>query len=120
MHECWLLTGHDAASRLILGQGQLSQATPRSRGKESQIIGNFHDGARHSVEGPGHLNHGVVGGESLEFVRSCDEGKSGDLGDVVGDRLGESNSGVEACANSSSACGQHVEAGKSRLNALDA
>ena len=45
------LAWHDGAPWLILWQGQLSQATAGARAKESDVIGNLHDGASNDIAG---------------------------------------------------------------------
>ena len=76
------LAWHDGAAGLILRQRQLSQATAGAGAKESDIIGNLHDGAGNDIAGTRHLHHGVMAGQSLKLVRSCDKWQSSELGNL--------------------------------------
>ena len=58
-------------------------------------------------------------GESLELVRRGDEGQLGDLGNALGDLLGEADRRVETGADGGAALRQLVEAGKGEFDAAD-
>ena len=70
------MTWHDAATGLVLWEGELPQAAARPAGQEADVVGDFHDAYGDGVERARHLHHGVVSGEGLEFVGGGDEGQT--------------------------------------------
>ncbi len=67
-----------------------------------------------------YLNEGIVSSQSFKLVRRRDKGKSGEFGNFSGDFLRETLSSVQAGADRGAAGCQHVDAGKGRLDSLDA
>ncbi len=61
------LARHDAASRLVLWQTQLTQPTTRARTEEADIIGNLHEGASKNIESPVSLDKSIMGSQRFEL-----------------------------------------------------
>jgi len=67
-----------------------------------------------------YLNESIVSSQSFELVGRRDKGESGELWNFSGDFLRETLSSVQAGADRGAAGRQHVDAGKGRLDSLDA
>ena len=109
------LARHNAASGLVLRQGQFTKTATRSGAKESNIIGNLHEGDGDDVECTMRFHKGVVccqgfeltkvgvsmlGAESPRFsiylVGGGDEGKASQVGNLSSNLSVPSLLGVEA------------------------
>ncbi len=115
------LPGHDAAAGLQLGQQQLADAGTGAAGQQADIIGDLIEAAGDGVESARQLDHGVVGGQRLKFVRGGAEGQSGNGGHLPGDRFVPADLGVEAGADGGAADGEAVQPRlQGRLHAVNA
>jgi hypothetical protein len=109
------LARHNATARLVLRQSQLTKTATRSGAKESNIIGNLHEGDGDDVECTMRFYKGVVccqgfelakvevsvaNAKSLPFsiylVGGSDEGKAGQVGNLSSNLGVPSLLGVEA------------------------
>ncbi len=61
------LSGHDTAARLVLGELQLAQAAPGARAEVPNIVGDFHERARHGVQRSVSLHESIVRRKCLEL-----------------------------------------------------
>lgn len=113
------LAGHDGATRLILRELQLTQTAPGAGAKETDVIGDLHEGGGDGVEGTRGLDNGVMGGKGLKLIDGGLEGKAGDGGDLGGKGGIKALVGVEAGTDSSPTLGQGIKARKGGLNAID-
>lgn len=113
------LSWHDRTSRLVLGEGELSESASRSGSKESDVVADFHEGDGDGVQSSVDLDEGVVGGKGLKLVRGGDKRKASEVSNSGGDFLGESLAGVKSGSDSGSSGGKLVEARKSRLDTGD-
>jgi hypothetical protein len=59
---------HDGRSRLVLGQAEFTETTPRSRTEVADIVGNLHEGDGQGIEGAGSLDNGIVCCKRLELA----------------------------------------------------
>jgi hypothetical protein len=71
------LAGHDGAAGFILWQSQFAQPRTWARAQETDIIGDFKAAHRHRGDGPMGEDHGVMGSQSLKFVRGAGKGQAG-------------------------------------------
>ena len=113
------LARHDGAARLILWQAQLSKTTPWARSKESDVIGNLHDGTGQHIKSTMYLHHGIMSCKSLKLVRSCYKRQPSKIRDLSSHLLSKSYPGVEPCAYSSASSSQHVQPGQGGLHTLN-
>ena len=114
------LAGHDAATRLVLRQVELTETATRAAAEVTDILGNLGQRAGKSVEASMSLNNGIVGGKSLELVGSGLELGAGHLADLLSNSLGEALEGVNTSANCGTALGEQAQVGQGALDALDA
>ena len=114
------LARHDRRAGLVLRQGQFAQTRPRARAEEADVIGNLEARHGHRVDRAVGHDHGIMRGKGLKLIRRRGEGQAGDLGDLVGDALGEPDRGRQAGADRRAALGQLHQIGQGRLDSLDA
>lgn len=114
------LAGHDGAAGLVLGELELGETAAGTGAEETDVLCDLEEGDGEGVELAVGLDDGVVGGKSLELVGSSDELGAGHLGDLLSDALSEALEGVEASADGGTTLGEHAQAGKSRLDTLNA
>lgn len=114
------LAGHDGAAGLVLGELELGETAAGAGAEETDVLGDLEEGDGDGVELAVGLDDGVVGGEGLKLVGRGDELGAGHLGDLLGNALGEALEAVEAGADGGTTLGQHAQAGKGRLDTLNA
>lgn len=90
------LSGHDARSRLVLGQAQLAESTAGSRAEEANVVRDLHERDGEDVERTRGLDDSVMRRERLELVGRGVEGEASDLGNLKCDLDVESLTGVES------------------------
>ena len=56
------LSGHDTATRLVLGQAELTETAARTRAKVADVVGDLHQRASNDVESTVSFDQGIVGG----------------------------------------------------------
>lgn len=88
------LAGHDAATRLVLRQAELTQSTAGARTKVPNIVCDLHERAGDSVECAVSLDERIVRRERLKLVRCSLELETGELGDLGSDLHVETLLGV--------------------------
>lgn len=70
--DCLTLRGvdlarHDAATGLILREAQFAEPTARTRAKETNIVGNLHQGASNDVESAVSFDEGIMTSKRLKL-----------------------------------------------------
>jgi len=100
---------HDGASRLILGERELTKAAARTGAQEADVVGNFHDGDSSRIKGTRKVDKRILCSEGLKFVVSGLERVSSFLLQVLSNCLSKASVGVEACADSSATLGDLVD-----------
>ena len=88
------------------GSDQFAEARARAGAEEADVVGDLEQRRGERVERAVREHHRVVRGQRLELVRRGDEGQAGDLGDLLGDLLGEADRRVEAGADRGAALRQ--------------
>lgn len=73
------LARHDAATRLVLREAELTKATARAGTEVTNVVGDLHQGARNDVEGTMRFYKGIVGGQGLELIGSSLELNASEL-----------------------------------------
>ncbi len=112
-------TWHDGAAGLILGKGELTEATARSRTKETDIIGDLEKGGGNGVESAMEVDKGVLARKRLKLVGSGLEVVTSLLFKVLSNLFGEANIGVKACADGSASLSNLKDVLKSLLDPLE-
>ena len=59
--------GHDAAARLVFREIQLAEPATRTGAKETDIIGNLHQGASNDVESTVSFDEGIMASKGLKL-----------------------------------------------------
>lgn len=113
-------TRHDRGARFVFREYEFAQTAAGAGAKEADILRDLEEGAREGVEGTGGLDHGVVGGEDLEFVGGCLEFGTCHLANFLGDGLVEALEGIQAGADRSASLCEITEVGEGVLDTLDA
>lgn len=113
------LSGHNAATGLVLRQDQLAKAASGTASQVSDILGNLGEGSGQGVQATMSLDDGIVGSQRLELVWRSLEGDASHLANLLSDALGKSLKGVDASADSSTTLGQQLQVRQGALNTLD-
>lgn len=62
------LAGHDGRARLVLGQRQFTETAAGTRAKESDIVGDLHEGDGDGVQSTVGFDDGIVSSQSFKLL----------------------------------------------------